>query len=219
MSENQLVTLDQLGLVPSKYATDAAFNAVASASYLPRLTLYGANSEAVKEAKIPMAHYGLARSKDQIDDLTKEVVVVVIAWRPKALDMSGDPIISNYNPSSLEFKRISLKSGEKNSGCMYGPEFLVYVPAAKAFATFFFGSKTARREAPNMKGLMGCAALCKAQLIKTTDYSWHGPVITPCSQSVELPDPESVREEAQKFNNPPESEIEKIEETVSDRPR
>jgi hypothetical protein len=221
MSEAQaLIPATEMGIVPSKYATDQAFDSVASAGYLPRLQLYGSGSDAVKQGLIGMAHYGLARGKDQVEDLTKEVAVVVIAWRPKALDLrTPGQVISSYNPQSDLFKKITAVAGEKDSKCMFGPEFLVWVPTAKTFATFFFGSKTARREAPNMKGLIGNAALCKANYIKTSQYSWHGPLITPCSQQLELPDPESIREEAFKFNNPPETEVEAAPEETSDRPR
>ncbi len=80
-------------------------------------------------------------------------------------------------------------------------------------------SKTARREAPQLKGLMGKAATLKAQLIKAKKYAWHGPVVTPCSAPIDpLPQLDLAREEVQKFNNPPENETEAAPET-GDRDR
>lgn len=204
---NELIPLENLGGV-SKYADDKNFDAVSSGGFLPRLQLMGSSSNAVKESKINQGHYALVKGKDQIEDLTKEVQVIVLAWRPKALEIGTETVLSVYNPKSEDFNRIALKSEESDSGCMYGPEFLVWVPSQKCFATFFMSSKTARREAPQLKGLMGKAATLKAQLIKAKKYAWHGPVVTPCSAPLDLPDMEKAREEALKFNNPPESDTE-----------
>lgn len=202
----ELINVNEMGL--SKYADDKSFEQISSVGFLPRVQLMGSNSNAVKEGQIGQGHYALIRGKDQVQDLTKEVPVVVLSWRPKAMEITSESVISVYNPKSSEFDRIAKKSEESDSGCMYGPEFLLWVPSLKAFATFFMSSKTARREAPQLKGLLGKAALLKSQLIKAKKFAWHGPVVTPCSQPLDLPDLDEAREQAQKFNNPPENETE-----------
>lgn len=207
---NILPNLAELG--GAKYADDKAFAIVAQgANFLPRVMLMGSNSTAVKEGKINQGRYGLVRGKDQLDDLTPECPVIVLGWRPKAMQITEDEVISIFNPQSDEFKRIATKadSGEQDTGCMYGPEFLVWVPSVAAFATFFMSSKTARREAPQLKALMGKAALLKCQLIKAGKFAWHGPVVTMYSQPVtKMPAQEEIIEQVQKFNNPPETESE-----------
>jgi len=116
---NELISMEDLG--QAKYGDDQSFSLVSTASaFLPRLQLFGANSEVVKEGKFPMGCYGLVRSKEQIDDLTKEVAVLVLGWRPKAMQIDGDDITTLYNPSLDAFKQIAAKSEESNSGCMYG---------------------------------------------------------------------------------------------------
>lgn len=101
------------------------------------------------------------------------------------------------------------------------PEFLVYLPNATppTFATLFCGSKTARKEAPNLRGLIGRAATLKVTLIETAKYSWHAMVVVACSSPINLPDMEEIRAQVSKFNNPPESDVEEVkeEETVRDR--
>lgn len=208
---NELIPIEDLG--QSKFGDDKNFAVVASGGgYLPRLQLYGANSELVKEGKFHMAHYGLVRSKTNVEDLTGEVAILVLGWRPKAMEIVGDDVNTFYNPQNDEFKRVSMKSEEQNSGCMFGPEYLVYIPAAKAFATFFMSSKTSRREAPAVRALMGKMALLKAKFIKTKQFSWHGPEVTMCSTIPDgLDDPEfllELKDQVQKFQNPPESEKE-----------
>src|SRR5436189_2682433 len=195
----------------AKFADDKTFTEVASGNFLPRLQLFGGNSEAVKESKIGMAHYGIVRDKS-LTDLGKEPAILILSWRPKALEIKDGQVTSIFDPKSPEFKRIAAASELPDSGCMYGPEFLVYVPQEKVFCTFLMGSKTARRAAPEVKALMGRAATLKSQFIKTPKYSWHGPVVTICSTTFELPPETEMREVVQKFNNPPESEEEAVPE-------
>lgn len=214
--QNQLINVTEMGV--SKHADDKTFDSMSSGGFLPRLQLMGSSSTAVKEGKINQGHYALVRGKDQIEDLTKEVNVVVLAWRPQALEIGAETVLSVYNPKHPDFSRIAEKSEEADSGCMYGPEFLVWVPSHKVFATFFMSSKTARREAPQLKGLLGRAATLKAQLIKAKKYAWHGPVVTPCSAPLDLPNMEEAQVEVNKFNNPPENETEKAPE-AGDRDR
>lgn len=208
----------------SKYADEKAFNEVASgASFLPRLMLMGGNSMAVKEGKINQGRYALVHSKERFDDLSPECPVLVLGWRPKALQIGAEEVISIYNNASEEFKRIATRadSGEQDTGCLYGPEFLVWVPQVKAFSSYFMSSKTARREAPQLKAMMGKPALLKCQLIKSGKFAWHGPVVTMYSQPVvNMPTMEEITEQVTRFNNPPEAETEAApEEGATDRPR
>lgn len=203
-------------LAPGKYAeAKDSFSLVStSSSFLPRFMLFAAGSNAVKKEQIGQGRFGIVRSKDDIEDLTKEVPVVVLGWRPKALEIDGSEVSSIFNPKSTEFKRISEKSEIKGSGCMFGPEFLLWVPTAvvPCFTTFFMCSKTARREAPNVKSLIGKAALLKSVLIETKQYSWFGPIATPYSGQISnMPDLKEIEDQTNRFKNPPENVAEKAE--------
>ncbi len=78
---------------------DDIFNSVANGGkYLPRIQMFGGNSEAVKSGKVPMAHYALVTGKDQYQDLGDTVDCVPIAWRPKAMDVGGEEVISRPRP-------------------------------------------------------------------------------------------------------------------------
>ncbi len=117
MSE-ELIPLGDMGV--SKYSDDSAFDSMSSGGFLPRLQLCGSSTTVVKEGKITQGHYALIKGKDQLEDLTKEVNIVVLAWRPKAMEMTEDVVLSIYNPKASEFTRIAEKSEESDSGCMYG---------------------------------------------------------------------------------------------------
>ena len=205
--------------VPAKYSAED-FAAVSSTSgFLPRLQLIGSNSELAQTGKMGQGRYAVIHSKDSFEDLGDSVDCVIFSWRPKALSVSEETVISNFKPESDEFKRIREKSAEKDSGCMFCPEFLCWVPGA-GFVTFFMGSKTARREAGKMQPLVGHSATLKAQLISTAKYRWHGPVILPCSTPIaDLPSQEELDQTVDKFVNPPESQVETVEASGSARER
>jgi hypothetical protein len=140
-------------------------------------------------------------------DLGKNVDVAVVAWRPKAIEM-GAQVISVHDPSHEEFKRIQDRANnEQNSGCMYGPEFLVWIPSAGKCATYFMGSKSARRESPKIKALMRQAATIGSQHIETKKYDWYAPKITECSTPLQAPPVDALEAAVEMFNNPPAPEF------------
>ena len=193
--------------------SDEEFDMVkmAGVSYLPTLRLCGGNSAAVKAEKIPIAHYGIF-SGDDVVDAGKEVDSLVLAWQPKAVRISDDGVDSFTNPNHPEFKKIVAESAEKDSGCMFGPEFLLWLYDEKKFVAYLMGSKTARKVCPDMKQLVGRAATLKAKLIETAKYSWHGPVIVPCSSPPSvIPSDDEITAAATKFQQQPDSDTETVD--------
>lgn len=189
------------------------FNKVAgSTSWLPRLQLMAAGSGLVVSDKIRAGAYALIHDADKFTDLTNTVECIPLGWRPKAMDTSGGEMISVYKIDHPEFKRIQDQSEVKDSGCFYGPEFLLYIPN-HGFCTFLMGSKTMRNEAPALSDLLTTrkAATLKSKLIDPpkSKYKWWGPVITACSSPFSvLPTAEEVNEQLEKFMNPKETELE-----------
>lgn len=209
-NETALVNIPQ-GQLPS----DDIFSAsTKGGGWLSRLQLMTSASKECKSGDFPINHYALVDGQ-VCNDLGKEVDCIVLGWRPKALDMSGDQIISLFRPEVVDgeitntaFKAIMEKSGEVNSQCMYGPEFLVWIPGVKQFATLFMGSKSARREAPNLKNRIGFGVTLKSVEASNKKFTWYTPAITPCSTPLDPPNPDKMQIQLDKFNNPPESEIE-----------
>jgi len=219
----EIVALPQdLNLPVGKYQTDDFFDEVSTLSaWLPRLQLFTTANKEVKTGKINMNHYGLVLNKDQIIDCTKQVEVVPLAWRPKAMQFLEKKVISKYNPDDPEFKRIAQLSEVKDARAMYGPEFLIYVPLLGKFASFFMASKSARRESPAVKEALDrrVAITLDSKFIETAQYSWWTPSIKGCSNTFVLPSNEEILAEVQKFGNPPESEIEVDPDSVSPQPQ
>lgn len=197
-------------LSKSKYGDDAVFNELATSSdFLPRLQLFGSNSELVKRGKIPMAHWGVVIQKDQLEDLGEQVDCLPLSWRPKAMRLrnEGEAPLSYFNPKSGDFLTVQEESEIQDSGCSFGPEYLVYLPAVKRYATYFMNTKTARNQATELRALIGRGATLKVKLIEAPKYSWHGPVVTVCQTKFEVPSLEDMKKVLEKFNNPDDSSV------------
>jgi hypothetical protein len=208
-----LTSDEQRGL--QKYSEDD-FDKIAAPSWLPRVQLMTSNTDAAKSGSFPVNHYALIKGKVHID-LGESVDVFVHVWRPKALDTS-EGVVSAFDPDCGEFKRIQAASFTKNSGCMFGPEFLITVKG-HGLATFFMGSKSSRAEAPNLKAFIpGYATLGKLFVPpkKTNPNSWWTPQVSQCSSEFDY-ESKDLRTQIDIFNNPPATEIEKVE-TVTNEP-
>ena len=205
-----LVTLPK-GTPPTPYDDDAFDKATKAGDWLPRLQLMTANSKECKDGNFPLNTYAVVKDQN-LTDVGKEVDVLVIAWRPKAMEID-EQVYAVYDPESVDFKRIQEESNVKDSGCMYGPEFLVWLPSTKQYATFFMGSKSSRREAGNVRALLKNAGTLKSKKIETKKYTWFSPIIEKCTTAFDPPQQDELLEQYTKFINPPESEIEKAPET------
>jgi len=196
---NELVPQDVGGVL----ANTEEFNSViSSGDYLSRFQLFGSKSNAVAEQKIGVGHYGVVKD-DVITDLGEEVDAVIITWRSKAVQTGTDFLIS-HDVKNEVFQKIKALSAVQDSGCMYGPEFLLWIPDPGIFTAYHMNSKTARREAKKVGPLIGKAATFKCRLIDppASKFKWHGPVVIPCSAPLSVPDENTLREVATKFRNP-----------------
>lgn len=181
-------------------------------NFLPRLQLFTSNSDEVKRGNIGVATYGLVTGKDQLKPLGKTVLVVPLAWRAKAMTVKDvEKPLAYHKPQSPEFKAIRAKAdADSNSGNMYGPEYLMWIPG-EGYVTFFMGSKTARNAATPVRALLPKpngslrAGILNSVFIEAKGFSWHGPTISPSDQSFEGPPPETVLETITNFLNPVDS--------------
>ncbi|KKN32668.1 hypothetical protein LCGC14_0811600 [marine sediment metagenome] len=215
---NELARIEDLENLDIDKHTEEEWDAAASSNaFLPRLQLLTSNSAKCKSGEFSTNHYALIQDQ-KFDDLGKNIDVLLITWQPKALE-TGDAIISSYDPNSDEFQRIQKKASERDSGCMYGPEFLVWIPAIKRFATFFMGTKTARRESGNVKALLKKAASLTSQECKNKKYTWYAPQVSECSTPFDMPNKDELLEACEQFNNPPKSDIEGVSEEEETRAR
>jgi len=222
MSDQELSTKDSTPLVPiveNPYSAQD-FLEVSGTQFLPRLQLFTSKSGPTSEGKIAMNHFGLVSFKDNIIDLGLETNVLVINWRPRALDTSDrSNIRSSFDPKSELFQEIRAKSAVQNSECQFGPEYLLWAFQAEMFCTFFMGGATTRNEAKVFHVLLSRVATMKSRLIKTEKYTWQSPFGVPCTENgFNFPPPEKLIEVQTQFLNASEQPgLEKASSQVVDR--
>lgn len=187
--------------------------------FLPRLQLSGASSDLCKTGKAPIGTYSLVHDKDKSDNLDKQVNLFVLSIRLKALELLPTGPISFFDAKSEEFKRVAAMSEIKDSNCMAGPEFLVYIPAVKAFATFFMASKSMRNEAPTVKALLGKAATLTVALAENKKkQKWHVTKTLPCSIPLSPPDNAALQTQLLKFRNPVSATVKAVPPSATSAP-
>ena len=199
--ENELIV--PITNLPANPHDDLFEEVIKTSQFLPRIQLYGGNSGPVKKMLIPMAHYGLVRSSDNIEDLGSEVDFAPLAYRFKAMEIADGEVTTYHDPKHAEFIRIQSQADVKDSGCMFGVEFILWLGEKQEFVSYFMNSKSARRVAPTVKGLIGQLGTLKVELVETKKFSWHAPVVTICSTPFNLPAEDDMVKEVDKFQNPP----------------
>lgn len=201
---NALVLPESIRAAQEKF--DEGFKNIASDfTFLSRLQLFTSNSEECKKGLIDVATYGLYKGKDTLVKLAKTVLCMPLAHRSKAVDTKAEKPKSYYVQKSPEFQEIMRRSNaDSNSGCMYGPEFLIWLPD-HGFVTFLMGSKTARNAAGSVRVCIGKVVVLGATYIQTASYSWHGPTCEPSMQGLgEMPPADRLEGVIVDFLNPKE---------------
>lgn len=231
MSEqNALATLTTLPVSApktdlSKYGGEVEF--------LQRIQLV-TKGKYVDKGKITPGHYGVPDGDEDIIDLGESIDILPFAVRDKALDTTEDPPLAVFDADDEVFADIVDRAGEKDSGCMFGPSFLVFERNTGKFYEFFCGNKSARMEAGKFSSYLPVSEeqaaefqieaqppqplTLRAKYIERPRYSWHAPQVTKCSTPfTNLPPIEKIVEEINKFLNPKTQEVEKAEEGGRDR--
>jgi hypothetical protein len=202
-------------LVPFKVSLpavdEAQLKALAEVSkasdFLPRIQLI-TKGKYVDTGKIAPGHWGIPQTGgEEIEDLGIKIDVVPFVFRPKALDVNDkEAIITSYDVADPEFQRI--KVAPKNTGCMWGPSFLVLERSTGKLYEMFFSNKSGRNEAGKLKPFLldQIPASMGIRYIQKDKYSWHVPVITKCSEPFDAKaikvTPEDITKEVEKFLNP-----------------
>jgi hypothetical protein len=226
MEENALALNTESGTLVNQDQIDAFDSVITAGDFFPRVQLMTGNSGLVQSGDANVGEYVFIATKDDFQVLGKEIDVLVCSWRLKAMQVADETVISVYNPSDPNFSRIRAQSGVKDSGCMCGVEFLLWIPQIETFATFYMASKSAQREAKKVRSFIdeennapGPATL-KSTLVETKRYKWHAPIVTQCSTPFHNPTPEKFLKALEKFKNPPkDSGVEIAEAAPSDRER
>jgi hypothetical protein len=194
--------------VPAPYTKDDFDAASGSGDYLRRLQVMTGNSDLVKQEKMQLGTFALI-SQGEGEQLGKEVDLLLCAWRNKAMDINPDIPVIVYNRHHELWDDIKNRSFGQNSGCMYGNEFLCYMPEVNEYVTFYCGSKTLRNEAPKIVrflpdgGVGACTLFVKLINPTNSPHSWHSAAVKECVTEISISDDDHFRKVVESFYNVP----------------
>lgn len=217
-----LAVLDNL---PAPIASAEEIAAISGATFLARLQLITSRSPAVDDG-FPVNNYALIQNKKHTP-IGEQVDIMPLSYRPLAMSTKSDDPVFCYTPKYAPgsdppeptglFAELMAQSKVKDSGCMFGTDFLVYIPSQKCLATFFMGSATARRDAESL------VARCVPKKLPTTltvkkvtskKYPpWMSPDILPCSSPFDIEfSHDALVKAITDFNTPKEKEVAEVAE-------
>lgn len=211
-------------------------------SFLRRIQLYGGGSStAVQKKLIAVGNFGIPLSKDEIHNLGDSIDLLVIWRKAKAIDMSdNENIIVENDVNSAEFKRIvDAADNIKDSGCAYGPSYLVFERSTADFYEFFAGNASGRVESSKINTYMPVTAdMIKAGLTKETEprfskpmtlkskftekgrFSWYSPKAEDClTPFAKLPTEKEINEQLTRFLKKESSGVETVPEDEARKKR
>jgi len=202
-----LTTLDFAGVQTRK--TDLTKYS-SSASFLRRLQLVG-KGKYVDNGQVKPGNYGVPTSAEECTDLGNAVDILPLAVRSKVLDTNPEVPVAVYDENHDEYKRImdeavNPDTGKvvKNSGCMFGPSFLVFERSTNEFYEMFMGNASGREEAKRIEPFLPIGAdlaqetgaevrgplpcTMKSKYVERK-FKWWAPMVVKCSEDFDgLPD-------------------------------
>lgn len=216
MSSKALTTVASLTNLPSTDVVD--LTKYKESTFLQRIQLV-TKGKYVDKGLIAPGHYGVPISDDEIIDLGATIDVLPISVRNKALDTTTDPPTAVFDKEDEVYQDIEERAGQKDSGCMYGPSFLLFERNTAKLYEYFCGNKSARMIAGDFKALLPVSeekaakfgleahgplpCTLRAKYIEKPRYSWHAPEVGKCSTPItNLPDGDEILKEVIKFINP-----------------
>lgn len=202
------LALAAFGELPFSSAVVAVNSLDEVPSFFPRIQLYGKGA-AVDQGQIKPGHYGEPQD-DAVLDLGQQIDIIPLAVLDKALDVSDrDNIVTVFGKDNPDYQEIVSKSSVQDSGCMYGPVFLVIERSTGRFFEFFANNKSARRECSKLINYLPVnkaaakqlnieprppqAASLGSKYIKKPRFSWFAPTVGPSSAKFDnLPSTEVI---------------------------
>lgn len=209
-SQDEFNALLDVGAEGGQFATPEAEQIVTTVGdYLPFIYL--------GNAKVPPpGHFYLKLNRTTVVPLGEDIVMLLLAWRPKAMQFKPK-VLSFYDTQSEQFQEIQAicqggsKAAKKNKA--FGAEFLCTLPDVdpNRFCTYYLGNPTGRNEAPNLMSLLKPdgdtpakrQCIQHALFIDDGENQWFGPQTKDYDQTVVYPDLNETTKILDKFKNPP----------------
>jgi hypothetical protein len=151
MAKNALTTFGAVE-IPFSPAAVATPKRKSSGKFLPHLKFLANEScSEVKKNQAEAGHWCLIEG-DTVTDLGEEIVAIPFVRLDKAMDNSGDEPVVAYGIENEAYVAIAeeVDVDGYDSGCMYGPIFLLYLVDTEQWVDMWLYSVSARNEADNI---------------------------------------------------------------------
>lgn len=146
----------------------------AGSGFIKRMELKSKGS-LIDRSILPPGSFCVPSGSDSALNLTKEVDLMVLGYRQKALDMSGGDVTELFDESDPVYQDIKARASIKDSYCQEGTTVLVFERSTRDVYEFFFGPKSLQAFAYEM---VGAAPLSKEEIEAEglQDVKPHGPL-------------------------------------------
>lgn len=199
-TENSLALLNSGGALTSRYDDDVFNGLTIQGGFLPRLNLYSSRSKIVQKDLFKANHWGVVTGKDKLQDLGENVVCVPLAYRPMSLDLREKKAVALFDPKSKAFADVKAESEKKDSKCMCGIQFLVYVQGF-GLATYYCASKSAKMLAPHIRKLLNQFVTLGSHTVEAGEWVYRAPLVNLSNVQFEIPNMEDVIAKRNEFIN------------------
>lgn len=122
---------------------DKLASVVGGGDYLAYLDFRSSKRAVVQNDGWPANTFALCENQEA-DNIGGDFDAILLDVRPTAVDFNGG-VDKVHDPEGARFLEIKADTDDKISGNAYGPEFLVYLPEQKKFATFHMSNKSDRK--------------------------------------------------------------------------
>jgi hypothetical protein len=216
------IALATPGMTPEEKKQAEALGS--SGGYLPYINIVAGSSPLQK--KIPVGNFALVTGKEENVpvgiDLGVRFEGFVLAFRSHARDnMAG---VSSYDFNSATFKDIAARSKDRDSECMAGPQYLIYI-VGHGWCTYWACSWSSNFQPYCKKAL--------TDILSTGTYKFEATLRTESNKAKQfykvpafapltgpLPEIEDMAEQIAAFKNPAPPAIEKApDQSETKRPR
>jgi hypothetical protein len=187
MSENALAQLNT-GAIASRYQDDVFNDLTIQGGFLPRVNLYTSRSKLVQKELFKANHFGVVTGKDKITDLGETFHCVALAYRPMSLDLRDKKAVAYFDPNSAKFKECKEESLKKDSKCMAGIQFLLYIQNF-GLATYYCASKSAKILAPQIRKLMNPLSFITfgSHTVESGEWVYRAPTVVLSNVQFDVP--------------------------------
>lgn len=231
---NQLSAFNAIPFSPATLANKPKRNL--ERGYASRLQLVATGTSGLAmDEKCKVGNYALVDGDEAID-LGNDLTVVPLVRLDKAVDFSGDDVEVAFgvdNPRYVDIAGRSDRDGY-DSGCMYGPVYLVFETGTGQFLELFLNSKSTRREDSSLIPFLPVSQEAAAQYdceprapqmvslsskkLERGKNKWYVPVVKEGPPSVDIADPPTPEEITTAcLNFVKQTEAEKVEEETRSR--